>query len=342
MIIRLLKPLEKAIKAGHPWIFRNALHPFTASPGEVVTVQDRSGRFLCRGLADAGPIGVRVFSTSDVPLDAALLRQRIQKALRLRDAIRPGQTTALRLISGEGDRLPGVTVDQYGPYAVLVFDGSALDTWKEHICAALREELGDLLFQILFLVVMAEESREFTLADVMNDVAEKMVRRHPHVFGDRKVRDVDEIKANWKDIKENLENKHPAAGLLDGIPRSLPSLLRAQKMTERASRVGFDWSVTEDVLVKVEEELCELKAALKDNQSEKVREEMGDLLFSLVNLSRFADVNADDALRRANQKFADRFSYMESKLAIQGKTPGQVSREEMDRLWDECKTREKG
>ena len=217
-----------------------------------------------------------------------------------------------------------------------------IDAIDSAVVPALREELGDLLFQILFLVVMAEESREFTLADVMNDVAEKMVRRHPHVFGDRKVRDVDEIKANWKDIKENLENKHHPAGLLDGIPRSLPSLLRAQKMTERASRVGFDWSVTEDVLVKVEEELCELKAALKDNQSEKVREEMGDLLFSLVNLSRFADVNADDALRRANQKFADRFSYMESKLAIQGKTPGQVSREEMDRLWDECKTREKG
>ena len=217
-----------------------------------------------------------------------------------------------------------------------------IDAIDSAVVPALREELGDLLFQILFLVVMAEESREFTLADVMNDVAEKMVRRHPHVFGDRKVRDVDEIKANWKDIKENLENKHPAAGLLDGIPRSLPSLLRAQKMTERASRVGFDWSVTEDVLVKVEEELCELKAALKDNQSEKVREEMGDLLFSLVNLSRFVDVNADDALRRANQKFADRFSYMESKLAIQGKTPGQVSREEMDRLWDECKAREKG
>jgi uncharacterized protein YabN with tetrapyrrole methylase and pyrophosphatase domain len=113
-------------------------------------------------------------------------------------------------------------------------------------------------------------------------------------------------------------------------------------MTERASRVGFDWSVTEDVFVKVEEELRELKAALKGNPSGNIREEIGDLLFSLVNLSRFADVNADDALRRANQKFADRFSYMESKLALQGKTPGQVSREEMDRLWDECKATEKG
>jgi 23S rRNA (cytosine1962-C5)-methyltransferase len=141
VILRLIKPLEKTIKAGHPWIFRNALHPFTASPGEVVTVQDRAGRFLCRGLADAGPIGVRVFFTSDLPLDAALLQQRVQKAFYLRDAIRPVNTTAVRLISGEGDLLPGVTVDQYGPYAVLVFDGSALDPWKEQICAILREEL---------------------------------------------------------------------------------------------------------------------------------------------------------------------------------------------------------
>ena len=216
-----------------------------------------------------------------------------------------------------------------------------IDAIDSAVVPALREELGDLLFQILFLVVMAEESREFTLADVMNDAAEKMVRRHPHVFGDRKVRDVDEIKANWKDIKENLENKHHPAGLLDGIPRSLPSLLRAQKITERASRVGFDWSVTEDVLVKVEEELRELKAALKDNQPEKVREEMGDLLFSLVNLSRFADVNADDALRRANQKFQRRFQAMEQELSQRGKALKEWSLDEMEAVWGEVKARER-
>jgi 23S rRNA (cytosine1962-C5)-methyltransferase len=141
VILHLVKPLEKTVKAGHPWIFRNALRPFSADAGEVVTVVDRNGRFLCRGLADDGPIGVRVFLTSDCPLDAGLFKQRIQNALRRRDALRPRRTTALRLISGEGDLLPGVTLDQYGPCAVLLFDGSALDTWKDVICAALRPEL---------------------------------------------------------------------------------------------------------------------------------------------------------------------------------------------------------
>jgi tetrapyrrole methylase family protein/MazG family protein len=208
--------------------------------------------------------------------------------------------------------------------------------------SALREELGDLLFQILFLAVMAEERGEFNLPDVMGDIAEKMIRRHPHVFGDRKVRDVDEIRANWRDIKENLENKCRGKGLLDGIPRSLPSLPRARKMTEKASGVGFDWSSAEEVLVKVEEELEELKAALRGNEPVKVREELGDLLFSLVNLSRFARVDADEALRRANEKFARRFACVERELAARGKTPGQASLEEMDRLWDACKAGEKG
>jgi 23S rRNA (cytosine1962-C5)-methyltransferase len=142
VILHLAKPLEKTVKAGHPWIFRNALHPFVADAGEVVTVVDRNGRFLCRGLADDGPIGVRVFLTSDIPLDAGLFKQRIRQALFKRDALRPRRTTALRLISGEGDYLPGVTLDQYGAYAVLLFDGNALDTWKEVICAALRPELA--------------------------------------------------------------------------------------------------------------------------------------------------------------------------------------------------------
>jgi 23S rRNA (cytosine1962-C5)-methyltransferase len=141
VILHLVKPLEKTVKAGHPWMFRNALRPFTADPGEVVTVLDRNGRFLCRGLADDGPIGVRVFLTADAPLDAMLFKQRIREALYARDAMRPRRTTALRLISGEGDRLPGLTLDQYGPCAVLLFDGHHLDTWKNDICSVLRPEL---------------------------------------------------------------------------------------------------------------------------------------------------------------------------------------------------------
>jgi tetrapyrrole methylase family protein/MazG family protein len=202
---------------------------------------------------------------------------------------------------------------------------------------ALKEELGDLLFQILFLTVMAEEQGEFTLSDVMAAIGEKMVRRHPHVFGDRKVRDVAEVKANWLSIKRDLELKRTSEGILDGIPRSLPALVRAQKMTEAAATVGFDWDRTDAVMLKVEEELHELKAALQQGQPQKIREELGDLLFTLVNLCRFVKVNADEALRQANRKFEERFACMEQKLAVAGKTPQQVSLAEMDELWDECK-----
>ncbi|MDO9559136.1 MAG: nucleoside triphosphate pyrophosphohydrolase, partial [Syntrophales bacterium] len=127
--------------------------------------------------------------------------------------------------------------------------------------SALKEELGDLLFQILFLTVMAEEQGEFTLSDVMAAIGEKMIRRHPHVFGDSTVRDVAQIKANWQTIKRDIEMKRSPAGILDGIPRSLPALIRAQKMTEAAATVGFDWERTDAVMLKVEEELRELRAA---------------------------------------------------------------------------------
>jgi tetrapyrrole methylase family protein/MazG family protein len=202
---------------------------------------------------------------------------------------------------------------------------------------ALKEELGDLLFQILFLTVMAEEQGEFTLSDVMASVGEKMVRRHPHVFGDRAVRDVAEVKANWQAIKRELEMKDDSGGILDGIPRSLPALIRAQKMTETAATVGFDWDRPDAVIVKVEEELRELQAALQEGRRQHIREELGDLLFTLVNLCRFVKVNADEALRHANRKFEERFACMEQKLAAAGKTLEQASLAEMDALWDECK-----
>ena len=203
--------------------------------------------------------------------------------------------------------------------------------------SALKEELGDLLFQILFLTFMAEEQGEFTLSDVMAAIGEKMIRRHPHVFGDCAVRDVAEIKANWQAIKRDIEMKRASAGILDGIPLSLPALIRAQKMMEAAATVGFDWDRTDAVMLKVEEELHELRAALQEGRPQKIREELGDLLFTLVNLCRFVKVNADEALRQTNRKFADRFACMEQKLAAAGKTPEQVSLAEMDALWDECK-----
>jgi tetrapyrrole methylase family protein/MazG family protein len=202
---------------------------------------------------------------------------------------------------------------------------------------ALKEELGDLLFQILFLAVMAEEQQEFTISDVLSTVGEKMIRRHPHVFGDRVVHDVEEVKANWQIIKRDVEKRGGSRGLLDDIPRSLPALLRAQKMTEAASRVGFDWDRTDAVMAKVEEELGELRMALLDGRRERIGEEFGDLLFTLVNLGRFLKISADEALRQANRKFAERFAYMERKLSETGDEPLRASLSRMDALWEECK-----
>jgi len=205
-----------------------------------------------------------------------------------------------------------------------------------------KEEMGDLLFQILFLSRISEEANEFNIADVMEYVAEKMIRRHPHVFGDAKVKNIEEIKANWDDIKKHLENRNAGTGgLLDGIPRSLPSLLRAQKLTEKASRVGFDWTNTEAVLEKLEEEFHEFKASLKSSNIHYIREEIGDLLFTLVNLCRFVDVNAEEALKASVGKFTERFSYIEKKLIGEGKDLAGATLKEMDDLWNEAKLKER-
>lgn len=206
---------------------------------------------------------------------------------------------------------------------------------------ALKEELGDLFFQILFLAVIAEERQEFNISDVMKDIGRKMVRRHPHVFGDKKVTTVEEVKANWQQIKKEIENKDELSGFFDNIPRSLPALAKAQKITEKASTVGFDWHHSEEVLQKIEEELAELKAALKANQHDAVQEEIGDLLFSLVNFSRFVQVNAEEALRNTIKKFTGRFSFIESRLSARGKTLEETSLEEMEQLWNDAKINER-
>jgi tetrapyrrole methylase family protein/MazG family protein len=207
--------------------------------------------------------------------------------------------------------------------------------------AVLKEEMGDLLFQVLFLARIAEEAGEFNISDVIECVAEKMIRRHPHVFGNTKVKNIEEIKANWEDIKKYAENRNEKpCGIFDRIPRSMPSLLRAQKVTENASKVGFDWEKKEEVLAKIEEELSEFKAALKINNAKYIREEIGDLLFSMVNLCRFVDVNAEEALNASLAKFTDRFSYIQEKLMEQGKNLTEASLKEMDNLWNESKLRE--
>jgi tetrapyrrole methylase family protein/MazG family protein len=206
---------------------------------------------------------------------------------------------------------------------------------------ALREELGDVLFQILFLASISEEADEFDISDVIDTISEKMIRRHPHVFGDKTVESVDEIRSNWEEIKVHGEGKTDRTGPLSyKIPRSLPSLTRAKKITERASMVGFDWENTEGVLEKIKEELEELRAALGKDEGSLIKEEIGDILFSIVNLCRFTDVEPEDALRSAIAKFIKRFAFIEKSLKDEGKAPEEASLEEMDRLWNIAKSRD--
>ncbi len=207
---------------------------------------------------------------------------------------------------------------------------------------ALREELGDLFFHIVFLARLAEERAEFDLADVLADIEEKMIRRHPHVFGDRSLEDVAAIKESWEAVKRK-EGKGLGTGpeRFTGIAKALPALTRAQKIGQLASKVGFDWDSREVVLKKVEEEMTELKAAIWTLSSEGISEEVGDLLFSLVNLCRFLEVDAETALRGALHKFIRRFTYVEEGLAKAGKKPEAATPAEMDRLWEEAKALER-
>ena len=205
---------------------------------------------------------------------------------------------------------------------------------------ALKEELGDLLFQIFFIADISDDEGDFGISDIMEGVTAKMIRRHPHVFGNIKVSNVEEIRSNWEDIKKYTEKRDKDnCHIFAGIPRSMPALIKAQKITEKASKVGFDWEKADDVLIKIEEELNEFKTALKSGSYEKIKEEIGDFFLSLVNLCRFIDVNAEDSLRAAIIKFTNRFQYIEDNLAATGKTPMEASLKEMDDLWNECKSK---
>ncbi len=202
----------------------------------------------------------------------------------------------------------------------------------------LKEELGDLLFQILFLARISEENGQFDISDVIKEISQKMIRRHPHVFENEKVKDIGEIKSNWEEIKKREKNRQDKdQSLFSRIPKSLPSLLMAQKITKEASKVGFDWESIDGVLEKIEEELMEFRAAFKSKEKGELKDEIGDIIFSLVNLSRFVEVSADEALRSSIKKFTDRFSYIEEKLKEQGKNLPEATFEEMDHLWNESK-----
>ncbi len=198
---------------------------------------------------------------------------------------------------------------------------------------ALCEELGDVLLHVILHSVIAEEKSEFRLEDVIEGINAKLIRRHPHVFGDTNVNGAEEVKQNWEKLKM-IEGRESH---LDGVPKELPALLRAQRLQERAAKVGFDWEHRSDVWKKVEEEVKEFHAALEADDREKAEEEFGDLLFSLVNYARFVKINPELSLRKTTDKFIKRFKHIEQKLKEQGKDIQTASLAEMDVLWNEAK-----
>jgi MazG family protein len=209
--------------------------------------------------------------------------------------------------------------------------------------AAVREELGDLLFQVVFHARLAEEQGEFTMADLLAQLIDKMVRRHPHVFGDASVGTAHEVLVQWEAIKQReADERGERRSLLDGVPRALPSLLRAQRVQGKAARVNFDWPDARAAWLKVEEEIREAAEALASGDARRIREELGDALFSLVNVARLSALDADDALHGAIEKFRRRFADMEAELAARGKSVTTVAPDELERSWEAAKAGERG
>ncbi|WP_309084335.1 nucleoside triphosphate pyrophosphohydrolase [Chelativorans sp.] len=224
-----------------------------------------------------------------------------------------------------------------------------LDAIQRNDMHDLREELGDLLLQVVFHARMAEEAGSFSFGDVVEAITTKMVRRHPHVFGDAEAREAGMAKGMWERIKaeEKAERRarrgsdgEPRRGYLDEVAIALPALTRALKLQEKAARVGFDWGAARPILAKIEEEIGELREAMDEGRQEAVAEEFGDLLFALVNLGRHLNVDPEAALRDTNEKFRRRFHAVESGLEAQGKILAEASLEEMEALWQSAKKAE--
>jgi tetrapyrrole methylase family protein/MazG family protein len=203
----------------------------------------------------------------------------------------------------------------------------------------IREELGDIIFHVVFHSVMAEEEGKFNLEDVIAEVNEKLIRRHPHVFGDLGKIDTEEVVVNWEKIKEQ-EKKNKRKSVLDDIPGSFPSIQRSQKMQERVRKVGFDWPNMAECMEKVNEEINEFKEAVDTGIKKDIEHELGDVFFALINLSRFLKVDPDEALRKANKRFHKRFSYIEQNLQERGLSSEDATIEQMEELWQEAKKME--
>jgi tetrapyrrole methylase family protein/MazG family protein len=205
----------------------------------------------------------------------------------------------------------------------------------------LREELGDLLLQPVFHAAIAEEAGAFTMADIIQTLCDKLIRRHPHVFGDMEILDSSAQIENWEQIKK-AEKGEERRSALSGVPPHLPALLKAQKITEKAARVGFDWEHVDQVVAKVMEELHEFEEAMAEGDNGRMEAELGDLLFAIVNLGRFLSINPEEALRKTIHRFQQRFRHVEESLHAQGRRMNDASLKEMDMLWEEAKILEGG
>ncbi len=201
----------------------------------------------------------------------------------------------------------------------------------------IREELGDVLLQVVFQSQICSEKEIFTIDDVAQEIAEKLIRRHPHVFGDVKVENVDQVLQNWDAIKKTEKNADKPSSILEGIPKHLPALQKAHQVQKRAARTGFDWSELSSVIEKLDEEVLEFKEAISRDNSEEIFDELGDLLFTMVNLSRFLGHNPEDVLNQNIKKFVERFQSVEKVVDSEGKTFDDLSIIELEQIWQNVK-----
>ncbi len=199
-----------------------------------------------------------------------------------------------------------------------------------------KKELGDILLHIVFYARIASETKAFDIKDVMDALCEKLIYRHPHIYGDVKAETEEQVKQNWEQLKQKEKGGNKT--VLSGVPNSMPALLKAYRIQEKARAVGFDWDKPEQVYDKVKEELREFEEEVKNNDLKKAEKEFGDVLFSLINYARFLNINPEDALEHTNQKFIKRFNYMEEKVKAQGKQIADCKFEELDELWNQAKT----
>ncbi len=199
----------------------------------------------------------------------------------------------------------------------------------------IKEELGDLLYQILFHAKISENRGEFNISDVVQSISQKMIRRHPHVFKEENLETPDEVVTQWEEIKK--QEKNDRESILDGIPKQLPGLLRAQKLQKKAAKHGFDWDEITAVFGKLDEEVAEFKDAMLSGKEADIEGELGDILFAMVNIAKFKKIDAEEALRATNNKFVQRFQYMEREVAKRGKELTETPLEELEKYWKEAK-----